>query len=417
VLTAVTLTPSAVSLQPDATEQFTVSGVWSDGATSAPAVTYTATGGTITAAGLYTAGATAGSFRVIATLQGGSLADTSVVTVTATPPPTLTQVLLTPASVTLATGATQQFTVAGRMSDGSTSAVTVAYAATGGTITAAGLYTAGGAAGSFRVIATQQGGTLADTAAVTITPVSGSAVDTVWYENFENGSLASWGDQGLAQNHAVVAPPGGAFGGALALQVTYPQGSDGGWLTRFFMPGYDSIYVRYYIKLESTWQGGTKLSSLYGSRTDNQWSAAGKSGVCPNGTDFFQVTLTGDPSPQMLLRFYDQYFAMPSNSGTCYGSNGDAGTIMTPSQFQLTTGVWHKVEYWTKLNDPALTNSVQEFKIDGVTRGTWSGISLRTSTILTLNAFTLTMSAPSGAPTTQHLWVDDILITRQRPSP
>jgi hypothetical protein len=90
---------------------------------------------------------------------------------------------------------------------------------------------------------------------------------------------------------------------------------------------------------------------------------------------------------------------------------------MTPAQFQLTTGVWHKVEYWMKLNDPALTNSVQEFKIDDVVHGAWTGISVRTSTILKLNAFTLTMSAPNGAPHTQHLWVDDILITRQRPGP
>ena len=74
-----------------------VSGVWSDGGTTAPAVTYSATGGTITSGGLYTAGSTAGTFRVIATQQGGTLADTAAVTITA-PPPTLTQVILTPST-------------------------------------------------------------------------------------------------------------------------------------------------------------------------------------------------------------------------------------------------------------------------------------------------------------------------------
>ena len=56
-------------------------------------MTYSATGGTITTGGLYTAGSTAGTFRVIAAQQGGTLADTAAVTITA-PPPTLTQVIL-----------------------------------------------------------------------------------------------------------------------------------------------------------------------------------------------------------------------------------------------------------------------------------------------------------------------------------
>ena len=117
MLQAVILTPSSVSLGTGATQQFSVSGQWSDGSTTAPAVTYSATGGTISSSGLYTAGSTAGSFRVIATQQGGTLADTSTVTLTATPP-VLQAVILTPSSVSLNTGATQQFSVSGQWSDG-----------------------------------------------------------------------------------------------------------------------------------------------------------------------------------------------------------------------------------------------------------------------------------------------------------
>ncbi len=92
-------------------------------------------------------------------------------TITA-PPPTLTQVILNPSTVTLQTAGTQQFVVSGVWSDGGTTAPAVTYSATGGTITTGGLYTAGSTTGTFRVIATQQGGTLADTAAVTLTPAS-----------------------------------------------------------------------------------------------------------------------------------------------------------------------------------------------------------------------------------------------------
>ena len=69
----------------------------------------------------------------------------------------------------MATGATQQLTAQGKMSDGSTSGATVTYAATGGTVSTSGLYKAGMMAGTNRVIAVQQGGTKAHTSAITVT--------------------------------------------------------------------------------------------------------------------------------------------------------------------------------------------------------------------------------------------------------
>ena len=93
------------------------------------------------------------------------------------PDPTLEEIVLTPATVTLQAGATRQYNAVGRMSDGSFAGVNVSYSATGGTITSAGLYTAGGTAGDFHVVATQQGGTLDDTADVTIAHKSGNRME------------------------------------------------------------------------------------------------------------------------------------------------------------------------------------------------------------------------------------------------
>ena len=138
----------------------------SDGSTAAVAVTWSATGGTVSTSGLYKAGTTAGSYRVIAVQQGGTKADTSAITVTTT---ALSSVVLTPATATVAAGATQQLTAQGKMSDGSTAAVAVTWSATGGTVSTSGLYKAGTTAGSYRVIAVQQGGTKADTSAITVT--------------------------------------------------------------------------------------------------------------------------------------------------------------------------------------------------------------------------------------------------------
>src|SRR5260370_164624 len=73
-------------------------------------------------------------------------------------------------------GGTVQLAVYGKRKNGDSVAVGVAYAATGGIVSAAGLYTAGQSAGTYQVIATQSGGTLASTAAVTISNVPVASV-------------------------------------------------------------------------------------------------------------------------------------------------------------------------------------------------------------------------------------------------
>jgi hypothetical protein len=201
-IVSITTTPSTVKLAPNATVLIKAAYKWNITA-GPPTLVWTATGGTVkstwapangwvTPAGFYTAPATAGTYKVVA--RYSAISDTTVVTVTGTPvtppkptvpapAPTLNSVVLTPATASVARGAKQQFTAAGKMSDNSTSSVSVTWSATGGTITTGGLYTAGGTAGSYRVIAVQQGGTKADTSVVTVTaappppPPSGGTPD------------------------------------------------------------------------------------------------------------------------------------------------------------------------------------------------------------------------------------------------
>jgi hypothetical protein len=167
IVAQIVLSPANVSLSAGASQQFIVEAKSADSATVGVSPTYTATGGSITPLGVYTAGSTPGTFLVIASDSASGKADTALVTV-APPSPTLQAVVLTPASLTLQAGATQQFGLTGQLSDGSTTPVTVTYSATGGSITTAGFYTAGSSSGSYRVIAAVTGGTLADTAAVDI---------------------------------------------------------------------------------------------------------------------------------------------------------------------------------------------------------------------------------------------------------
>jgi hypothetical protein len=172
----ITVTPADTLVAAGQTVAFQAEGRTAAGQSRSVTVDWSATGGPIDGSGTYTAGQTAGTYEVVATQQGAQLADTARVTIAVSGPPVLAQILLVPPAATVNAGESRQFAVYGRLSTGDSVAVRVTYAATGGSITTMGLYTAGQIAGTFRVIAADTGGTLADTAVVTVVSGSGGSV-------------------------------------------------------------------------------------------------------------------------------------------------------------------------------------------------------------------------------------------------
>src|SRR6266700_2070947 len=176
--------PATVTLDPDQTQQFVAYGRTQAGDSVAVAVSWSASGGTITGGGLYTANGVAGNYQVTATAQvpaaAAPTATASSTTVSGSSQVKnrgpMAQVILTPLTASAVGGGRVQFAVYGVRKNGDSVAVSVAYAATGGIISGAGLYTAGQSAGTYQVIATQSGGTLASTAAVTISNVPVASV-------------------------------------------------------------------------------------------------------------------------------------------------------------------------------------------------------------------------------------------------
>jgi hypothetical protein len=205
-LVRIVLSPGTVTVDTGATRAFTATGYLSDSSTAPVGIIWSATGGTVDPAGLYTAGKVAGSYLVIATNTAATIADTAVVTVTApvstvppsTPAPTLAEVFVSPTSVTLASGGTRQFYAYGRNSAGDSIAVTVAFtAAGGGTITSGGLYTAGPTAGSVKVMAASD--RLADTAVVTVAATAPSVSGL----GIPFGPFGAWAGPTLQPNTAL----------------------------------------------------------------------------------------------------------------------------------------------------------------------------------------------------------------------
>ncbi len=174
-LVSIAITPSSPSIASGTTQQFTATGTFSDGSTqdlSSQAVWSSSNPSvlTIDAAGNATSDST-GNAQVTATLNGVS-ATTGQVTVT---PATLSNLTLSPTSVTIAKGTTQQFTVTAVFTDGSTQNVTgqATWTTSNGAVAgvnANGLAT-GNAAGSAQISATYQGFT-ASTMSFTVTPAT-----------------------------------------------------------------------------------------------------------------------------------------------------------------------------------------------------------------------------------------------------
>ena len=138
---SVTVSPTTASSQAGQQTQFTatVSG------TTNTAVTWTASGGTVTSGGQYTAPSSAGTYTVTATSAANSSKSASTAVTVSQP----VSISVSPSTASLQTGGQQQFTayVSG------TSNTTVTWSASGGTVTTSGLYVAPSAAGTYTVTA------------------------------------------------------------------------------------------------------------------------------------------------------------------------------------------------------------------------------------------------------------------------
>ncbi len=433
-LNSLTITPPTATLFTGATQQFTAAGTWSDGGSAVPPVTWTATGGTVSNSGLYTAGGTPGSFRVIGTHTGGTRADTSTITINAV---TLTSLTLTPPTASLNSGATQQFAVAAQWSDGSSTTPAITWSATGGTVSNAGLYTAGGVAGSFRVIAAHTGGTLADTSTITITvPVGGLANECaspeagwIWCDDFDQNRLSSYfeyedggglftrvngvgndGSYGMRAHFNVGTVSAGALHLAVGLTPqTYFDPVDAG------TEKYRELYWRVYLRLQPGWSGGggDKLSRAFVYASTTSWAQAAIAHVWAGDDNTqYENILMVDPARgtdalgNLVTTGYND-FAHLTWLGLVRGTN--------PIYATANAGVWRCIEAHARLNDAGQSNGVLEFWIDGTLDAQKTGMNFIGSfSAYGLNAVFLENYWNNGSPAAQDRFFDNFVVSTQR---
>lgn len=243
-----------------------------------------------------------------------------------------------------------------------------------------------------------------------------SVGDTIFYDGFEGGSLSGWSEVSSTLAR-VVSGPGVASDGNSALELTVPSGHVGTWLTRFFGPGRDSVFVRFKVRFPSDWTGNTKLLFVRGSLASDLWSAWGTAGQCPDGSQWFQTGNatyeTGNPG---RLNFYTYFPDMSRESDgiTCWGRFGDGSTryeTMPP----MAKEAWHTVEFWVRLNEPTSRDALQRMWVDGQLRADWAGFRLRTTSDVRINSITLHAYPDAPSSQSRRLLYDEVLVTTASP--
>ena len=114
-------------------------------------------------------------------------------------------------------------------------------------------------------------------ASVAAVPASAAPNIVIFEEDFESGDLSAW-DNVNTNRYAVTSNPAEVKTGSYALEGTIPQGDGWGEINKWFMPGYDEIYVRFDVMFETGFQNlrgdgnGMHFASVSGNHIDNKWS-------------------------------------------------------------------------------------------------------------------------------------------------
>jgi hypothetical protein len=214
--------------------------------------------------------------------MAGCRSATAIATPNQPSAPSLVAISISPPSPTVYTGGSQQFTASAQYSSGGTGSVTVTWAATGGSISSIGLFTADSTAGSYLVSAAQQGGSLVGTTTVNVSalPQGGNYIPVAaqdWSTYADKASLAGlFGVEGWANKTYDPLLPSTAFYDLVSESV--PDGNGGMKFgkavrylgdpalntTDFTRPGriavhkvkfadLDDVWVRQYARFSTNW--------------------------------------------------------------------------------------------------------------------------------------------------------------------
>lgn len=248
-------------------------------------------------------------------------------------------------------------------------------------------------------------------------------------DNFESGDMAKWDEKRGGVVMAAAQPNSGRW----CVQVVMERGKNtGGDAIKWFMPGADAVYARFYVKFSPNYQYSHHFVWLSANLPRNKWSSFGKAGLKPDGT-YYSTAMEpwfawGRNPPPGEVNLYAYFLDMTIDPKmNKYWGNGffppgpDRGRDAGDHRVIPKLNQWQCWEFMLQANTaPGKADGRQAMWVDGKLAGEFTGIRWRDNPDLKVNCLWLEhYGYDPGDPTkrywqeSQSVWFDDVVVARQ----
>lgn len=246
-------------------------------------------------------------------------------------------------------------------------------------------------------------------------------------DNFESGDMKKWDEKRGGVLMSEDKPNSGRWCVQMAMERSKNHGGDA---MKWFMPGADRVYARFYVKFSPDYQYAHHFVTLLTNQRANKWSAFGKAGLKPNGTYYSSGMepwfAWGRNPPPGEVNLYTYYLDMEPDrkmnkywgnsffpSGPGKGQAASAARVIPP------LGRWQCWEFMIQANTDKI-DGTQAMWVDGKLVGEFTGIRWRNDMDLKVNCLWLQhYGYDEGDPTKQYwkqsqsVWFDDVVVARE----
>ncbi len=255
---------------------------------------------------------------------------------------------------------------------------------------------------------------------------AGQDAAVLFMDDFETGDMGKWDQVKGPVTITEEAPHSGKRCVAIAMHRGKNTGGDA---VKWFMPGADTVYVRFYVKFSADYQYNHHFVWLSANQRTNKWSSFGKAGLKPDGT-YYSTAMEpwfawGKNPPPGEVNLYTYFLDMtPDPRMDKYWGNGffppgpGKGTPAGPHRVIPPLDQWQCWEFMIQANSaPDAADGKQAMWVDGRLAGEFTGIRWRKDMDLKVNSlWLLHYGYDPGDPTKKYwkemqtVWFDDIVV-------
>jgi predicted amidohydrolase len=252
--------------------------------------------------------------------------------------------------------------------------------------------------------------------------------DVLFADNFESGDMKKW-DQEKRTVPTQDKPNSGSWCVEMPMERGKNHGADA---IKWFMPGADAVFARFYVKFSPDYQYNHHFVWLGANQRTNKWSAFGKAGLKPDGT-YYSTGMEpwfawGKNPPPGEVNLYTYYLDMEMDKKmNKYWGNGffppgpGKGEAAGPHRVIPSLDQWQCWEFMIQANTaPDKADGKQAMWVDGKLIGEFTGIRWRDDMDLKVNCLWLEhYGYDEGDPTKQYwkdrqsVWFDDVVVARR----